>query len=261
MHLTFEVPSLQTLRSTHAIEPFTLVKAAIALLNVSQTKQPRAVFSSTEAGRKWPFMELWIASHLPNPLSVAGPTLGWTFDFVPVDHGDTAGQLLRRIAASQKSDSEHCHAAWDSIIGDLGPERGQLMQDIAARQLVSWDPSTQRRAQAKSQQQRSSLELQSRGLFLNYGLFWDFGLESPTRIAAFALYDDVHLVRGEVQGFLELIEGFVKWLADGGRGWGGALINRDVVHRGFGFLAGLGSACKYSLSDHDRMNEGQVLAC
>ena len=46
VHLNFEVPDLQTLKSTHAIEPFTLVKAAIALLNISETKQTRAVFSS-----------------------------------------------------------------------------------------------------------------------------------------------------------------------------------------------------------------------
>jgi hypothetical protein len=195
VHLTFEVPSLQTLKSTHAIEPFTLVKAAIALFNISESKQSRAVFSSTEAGRKWPFMEPWVASHLPNPMSVAGPTLGWTFDFIPVDHSDTAGELLQRIAASQKLDSEHCHAPWDSI---------------------TWDPSTQRRAQAKLQQEKRFLELQRRAFFGDFGLFWNFGLESPTRIAAFAMYDDVHLVRGEVERFLERIRGFVEWLADGG---------------------------------------------
>jgi hypothetical protein len=215
VHLTFEVPGLQALRSAHAIEPFTLIKAAVALLNVSQTKQSRAVFSSTEAGRKWPFMEPWIASQLPNPMSVAGPTLGWTFDFIPVNSSDTAGELLQRIAANQKIDSEHCHAPWDSVISDLGPERGHLVHDIAARQLVSWDPSTQRRAQSKQR----FIELQSRGLFLDYGLFFNFGLESPTRIAAFAMYDDVHLVMGEVEGFLERIRGFVEWLADGGN-WG-----------------------------------------
>ena len=29
------------------------------------------------------------------------------------------------------------------------------------------------------------------------------------------MYDDVHLVRGEVELFLERIRGFVEWLADG----------------------------------------------
>ena len=57
------------------------------------------------------------------------------------------------------------------------------------------------------------------GFYGDFGLFWNFGLESPTRIAAFALYDDVHLVRREVEGFLEQVKGFVEWLAEGGN-WG-----------------------------------------
>ena len=48
-----------------------------------------------------------------------------------------------------------------------------------------------------------------------FSFFWNIGLESPTRIAAFAMYDDVHMVRGEVELFLERIRGFVEWLADG----------------------------------------------
>jgi hypothetical protein len=142
-------------------------------------------------------------------MSVADPALGWTFDLIPVE-------ILQRIAAGQKSDSEHCYAPWDLIIDDFGPERGNLVHDIAARQVVTWDPSTQRRAQAKLQQEKLFLELQSRGVFLDFALFWNSGLESPTRIAAFAMYDDVHLVRGEVEGFLERIKGFVERLADEG---------------------------------------------
>ena len=55
-------------------------------------------------------MEPWIASQLPNPMSVAGPTLGWTFDFISIKPTDTAAELLQRIAANQKLDTEHCHA-------------------------------------------------------------------------------------------------------------------------------------------------------
>jgi hypothetical protein len=32
-------------------------------------------------------MEPWVASQLPNPMSVAGPTVGWTFDFIPLEPG------------------------------------------------------------------------------------------------------------------------------------------------------------------------------
>jgi hypothetical protein len=36
------------------------------------------------------------------------------------------------------------------------------------------------------------------------------------------MYDDVHLMRGEVEGFLKRIRGFVSWLADE-RNWGRAV--------------------------------------
>jgi hypothetical protein len=93
---------------------------------------------------------------------------------------------------------------------------------------VTWDPSTQWRAQAKLKQHKQFLELQSRDVFLDYGLFWDFGLESPTRITAFAMYDDVHLVKGEVEGFLRRIRGLWSgWLMGGtGRGRWVKCLNR-----------------------------------
>jgi hypothetical protein len=99
-------------------------------------------------------------------MSVAGPTLGWTFDFISFEPNDTAGELFQRTAASQKSDAEHCHAPWDSVINDLGPDRGTIIHEFASRQVTTWDPSTQRRAQAKQQQHKRFLELQSMVFFL-----------------------------------------------------------------------------------------------
>jgi hypothetical protein len=114
----------------------------------------------------------------PQPHEHRGPDSRLDFRLPPVEPGDTAGGLLRRIAASQKSDSEHCHVPWDSVIDDLGPERGSLVHDNAARQVVTWDPSTQRRAQAKLQQQKRFLKLQSRSAFFDFGLFWNLDLRA-----------------------------------------------------------------------------------
>jgi hypothetical protein len=53
---------LAVFKSEYNIEAFTIVKAAISIFNVEQTGQHRAVYNSTEAGRKWPFMEPWVCT-------------------------------------------------------------------------------------------------------------------------------------------------------------------------------------------------------
>lgn len=69
------LPDLPELQRLYGVLPSTLLKAAIAIINVELTGQDRAVFSHTDAGRRWPFMEPWIEQQLPNIMHVSGPTL------------------------------------------------------------------------------------------------------------------------------------------------------------------------------------------
>lgn len=105
---SIKLPSLSILQSEYSIEAFTIVKAAISIFNVEQTGHYRAVYNSTEAGRKWPFMEPWIQQHLPNIMNLAGPTMAFTFNFVEVDQNESAGRFMTRLAEDQKLDTEHC---------------------------------------------------------------------------------------------------------------------------------------------------------
>lgn len=67
--------SLPTLHSKYSIEPFSIVKCAVAIFNIEQIKQRKAVFATSEVGRKRPFQEPWVQQHLPNAMQVAAPTL------------------------------------------------------------------------------------------------------------------------------------------------------------------------------------------
>lgn len=69
------LPDLPELQRLHDVVPSTVLKAAVAIVNVEMTGQDRAVFSHTDVGRRWPFMEPWIEQQLPNVMHVAGPTL------------------------------------------------------------------------------------------------------------------------------------------------------------------------------------------
>ena len=49
---------------------------------------------------------------------------------------------------------------------------------------------------------------------MDLGLMWNFGLTSPSEIAGFVIYDDVHLGRSEVTAALTRVFEIVQWLAD-----------------------------------------------
>ena len=204
-----KLPPLSVLKSEHNIEAFTIVKAAISIFNVEQTGQHRAVYNSTEAGRKWPFMEPWVQQHLPNIMNLAGPTMAFAFNFIDVDQHESAGKFMTRIAENQKLDTEHCHAPWTTIIAELGP-LAQTLVNVARRQLLNWDSSEQSRAH----EGEKFLERVDRAVMMDLGLMWNFGLTSPSEIAGFVIYDDVHLGHGEVTAALARVFEITQWLAD-----------------------------------------------
>ena len=100
---------------------------------------------------------------------------------------------MTRIAEGQKLDTEHCHAPWTTIIAELGP-LAQTLTNVARRQLLNWDSSEQSRAH----EGEKFLERVDRAVMMDLGLMWNFGLTSPSEIAGFVIYDDVHLGHGEV---------------------------------------------------------------
>jgi hypothetical protein len=204
-----KLPLLSVLKSEYNIEAFTIVKAAISIFNVEQTGQDRAVYNSTEAGRKWPFMEPWVEQHLPNIMNLAGPTMAFAFNFIAVDQHEPAGKFMTRIAETQKLDTEHCHAPWPTVAAELGP-LARTLTDVARRQLLNWDSSEQSRAH----EGEKFLERIDRAVMMDLGLMWNFGLTSPTEVAGFVIYDDVHLGHGDVIAGLARIFEIVQWLAE-----------------------------------------------
>lgn len=206
-----KLPFLSVLKSEYNIEAFTIVKAAISIFNVEQTRQDRAVYNSTEAGRRWPFMEPWIEQHLPNIMNLAGPTMAFAFNFIDVDQHEPAGKFMTRIAEVQKLDTEHCHAPWATIVAELGP-LAQTLTSMARRQLLNWDSSEQSRAH----EGEKFLERVDRAVMMDLGLMWNFGLTSPSEVAGFVIYDDVHLSHGDVTAALARIFEIVQWLSEPG---------------------------------------------
>lgn len=204
-----DVPGLPLLKTEHKMEASAVAKAAVAIFNVEQTGQKQAIFGNPEAGRVWPFMEPWISQHLPNTLKIAGPCMGRGVNFINIDGSESVGDLLTRVGAEQRLNTIHCHAPWESIMEELG-SRGDLLRDIILRQLFNWDSSTQSRAQTEAK----FWECLNRAATLDRGFMWNFGLVNSERLAAFAVYDDVHLSPSEVEAALGRVCEIIKCLSE-----------------------------------------------
>lgn len=209
VHREVHVPGLATMKVQHWIEASTLVKAAVAVFNVEQTGQDRAVFSNTEAGRVWPFMEPWTSQHLPNTMNIAGSCMGRAFNIISIAPDESAGKLLERMSAEQKENTKHCHAPWQSIASEMY-DKGVMLRDVALRQFVNWDSSTQ----ARSQSGYRFLERVARAATLDRGFMWNFGFVNPETLSAFISYDDVHVSGLEVEAALGRVLELLVWLAD-----------------------------------------------
>jgi hypothetical protein len=123
-----------------SIQPFIIVKTAIALFNVLQTGQEYAIFNTIDAGRNWPFMPTWIP--LPPAMSIDGPTIEWTANMLQIMSEETVEHLLKRIRDDHEELSLHAHAPIFRIMDELKTE-GPFLKEALQRQTFNWDISLQ----------------------------------------------------------------------------------------------------------------------
>ncbi|KAL9028209.1 MAG: hypothetical protein Q9180_007202, partial [Flavoplaca navasiana] len=72
--------SRTTAVTQHGISAPVFFIAALALLTSRLSHSSEIIFAQSQAGRSWPFLEPHLAAYLPNPITIAGNTLGLVFD-------------------------------------------------------------------------------------------------------------------------------------------------------------------------------------
>ena len=201
---------LDELKSKHNVDASTILKAATSVFNARTTGQEHAVFCNLDNSRSWPFLEKWIADQLPNPLDIAGPTMGCTINILPVSSEETVLAFLARIQEDQKEQSTHANAPFSEIMNQLGEQEGQIIYDIARRQVFNWDPTLRTRMAST----HKSLRLLGRQGWLDLGVFWNFGLLDNKTLVGFILYDDAHLRHIEAAKALDSVFEIVHWMTE-----------------------------------------------
>jgi hypothetical protein len=131
-------PHLLLLKSKN-IQPYIVVKTAIAIFNIQQTGQNHAIFTNLDAGRSWPFMPSRMP--LPPPMSIDGPTLELTVNMFHMFPTETVGHLLERVRDDQKELSSHAHAPLFRVLDGLKEEERPVVMDALQRQMFNWDIS------------------------------------------------------------------------------------------------------------------------
>lgn len=205
-----ELACIDKLRKNHGLGASTVLKTALALLNVHFTRDKHAIFASHQAGRDWPFQQDFVTDKLPNAMDVNGPTLELVVNKIEIVTKETCGQLLTRIEAEQKLLSKHAHAPVFELQRRLGDEDGAgLIDSIMRRQVFNLAPSSN----VASNEEESSLRkimVQSRS---DLGVHWNCRMVDQT-FHVNAIYDDAQLSAVEVREAVKRFCAIAGWLAD-----------------------------------------------
>lgn len=134
-----ELPLLLPGDGTHNISAPVFFKSALALLTSRLLHAPEILFAQSQAGRSWPFLDQDIASYLPNPLTIAGNTLGVVLNRIHVSPNATVGSFLTSLEEEQKDLTKHAHAPVAGIAAQLSPPDAAALM-AGRRQLLNWNP-------------------------------------------------------------------------------------------------------------------------
>lgn len=130
---------LPLLRGTNDISAAVYFKAALALLTSRLSDAEEILFDQSQAGRSWPFLAEDVASHLPNPVGIAGNTLGVVLNRIHVSPQASVGGFLAHLEAEQKDLTRHAHAPVAAVAAQLNSADAAALM-AGERHLFNWNP-------------------------------------------------------------------------------------------------------------------------
>ena len=171
-----------------------------------------AVFGAYEAARSWPFLPSWLASRLPDPIHINGPTVESVVHRLSIDPEATVGHLLEQISSHQELSPSHAHAPSRAVAEALGPADGAAYKDMLTRQVFNWIPGLAAEADGKSPYQYlKRVQQQSRS---DHVLRWTCGLLDQDVFHVGVAWDDSQMRQKEAEAAADGFLNALRWLAD-----------------------------------------------
>ncbi|KAF2718485.1 acetyl-CoA synthetase-like protein [Polychaeton citri CBS 116435] len=219
-----EVADIATLKAQHGVPVFMLVKAALAMLNVSKTGGKEAIFSTLNAARTWPFASDYTAlereAYAGNPLDISGCTCEYVLDRIRVPTGQSVVSYMQKVTSEEEQNSSFAHAPFlriiDRLRDPLSPEDQRTwaerdrdaasLLDLARRQSFNWLPTAP--SAQSSAKGLNMLELLSR---MDNGLtVTGFLLDDKKSVALSFTWDAEHLTAGEAEAAMNTLARLVE---------------------------------------------------
>ena len=219
-------PKLATATSRKAS---TLVSAAIAIFNTSMTGSKHAIFGFVLAGREWPFMSDSLARLMPDPKSIAGPTMTTAVAVMTVDDTEQISHFLRHVETEIDLMKRHQHTPLD-FAAHLDDADRKVWYLAQSRQFLNYQPNNSQPTKARSGGSSSSAAQEDSPfrLVLNRDykvdrptntFVWACGLEADAETLRIrALFNPDVFSEDEVVGFTTKVFDLVEFLGDVGNG-------------------------------------------
>ena len=197
-----------TLTSKYNIFTPVLFKAACAILNSHLSDSSEVCFANTQAGRAWPFLDPSIANHLPNPVTIAGSTLGLVVNRIQIHPTATVGSLLTHLEEEQHHLTAHAHAPLTAITAQLNPADAAACTG-ARRQMLNWNPIA---GETASQKGKAKMEVVQVEAFTEVMLEWHCGMVGENAILT-ARWDGAQFGKDTVEGWAEGFMKVLEWVS------------------------------------------------
>jgi hypothetical protein len=220
----FDAPSLLHMKQHHPhITASVVLKAAMALINVTRTQHTHALFSNFEAARSgFPFWPETLR-HLPSAdgttmadldaSDVAGPTMNAVTNLIAIQHDEPALSFLNRIQNEQMELTKRAHAPWRRIIDKLnamnpGENAGEMLHQTHGTQFLTWVPGFLG--------DYEKIRVVQIGIRAALGLVFVAGLGGPqaTTYMISLRWDVANYSQEEVERFVKDVEKAIMWLLE-----------------------------------------------
>ncbi|KAL8671714.1 MAG: hypothetical protein Q9168_003785 [Polycauliona sp. 1 TL-2023] len=209
-----DAPGLLDLKTSHPeIIAAVVLKAAMALVDVSRTGHTHSLFNNFEAARtRFPFVPASLEALNPEVYEasdVNGPVMQTVFNMIEVPRSQTAIALLKHLQAEQTEMTKHAHAPLRRIIDGLNAEgngAGDMITEINRSHFITWIPGF------LGEYER--LKVAQIGIRAVIGLVCVAGIGGPlaTTFMLSMRWDVANYSRAKTQEFVEDIEAAILWL-------------------------------------------------
>ena len=204
-----KLPSLHELRSKYQVSPPMVFKAACAILNSHLTSSSEVIFTNTQAGRRWPHLDDSVAKFLPNPVTIAGNTLGIVVNRIHIHPNETTSTLLRRLEDEQKLLTRYEHAPITTIAAQLNPDDAAALQ-ASRKQLFNWNPNSADFEVVDMNRELQPILIEG---FTEVMLEWHCGMVDGETGRVVVRWDGCQAGRETVEGWAERFVKALGWVA------------------------------------------------